>query len=138
MPSPPDASAPVPCPLVVVGALVLVEAAVCVLLAVWGVVDLVRGVTTAPGVAVFLVVAGLAVAAVLVASVRALRAGRRGGRAPVVTWQLLQAATALTLVGALPSPAVWAAWAALAVAVVVVVGMMTRQVVVHTVPQART
>lgn len=112
---------------------VVLEAVALVVLAGQGVVAVVRGDSSAVGVTLFLVAFFLAMAAVLLLCVRALLAGRRGARAPVVTWQLLQAATAVTLIPS-GSPT---AWAALGASLVVVVLMMTRPVVEHTVPAAR-
>jgi hypothetical protein len=113
----------------VVGAAV-VEAVALVGLSGWGVVQLVSGQQTAVGVVLFLVVFGLAVAAALVASARALWEGRRTGRAPVATWQLLQGATALALLQATDAPL---AWAVLVLSVVVFVLLLTRPVVAYTV-----
>lgn len=113
----------------VVGAAVL-EAVVLVGLAGWGVVQLVTGGPSAVGVVVFLVLFGLAVAAALVASARALWEGRRTGRAPVATWQLLQGATALAFLEATGSPL---AWALLGFSVLVFLLLLTRPVVAYTV-----
>lgn len=135
--SPDQPNPAAPRALVVVSALVLTEAVVLVGVALWSTIGLVTEGSAALGVALFLILACLGVAAALVAAERALRAGRRGGRAPVVTWQLLQAATGLTIGSAASGPLGSAAWVALAVALVVVVLMMTRAVVLHTVPRAR-
>lgn len=114
---------------VVVGAAVL-EAVALVALSVWGLVQLVSGLQGSPGVVVFLVVFGLGVAAALVASARALWAGRRTGRAPVATWQLLQGAVALAVLQATAAPG---AWAVLVLSAVVFLLLLTRPVVAHTV-----
>lgn len=108
----------------------VLEAVALVVLAGWGVVQLATGLQTAVGVVVFLVLFALAVAAALVASARALWEGRRTGRAPVATWQLLQGATALAFLQATASPV---AWAVLVLSAVVFVLLLTRPVVAHTV-----
>jgi hypothetical protein len=114
---------------VVVVAAVL-EAVALVALSAWGVVQLLSGLQGSPGVVVFLVVFGLGVAAALVASARALWAGRRTGRAPVATWQLLQGAVALAVLQATAAPG---AWAVLVLSAVVFLLLLTRPVVAHTV-----
>lgn len=53
-----------------------------------------------PGPTAVLVLLAVALAFGLAAASRSLARGGRGGRAPVITWQLLQAATAITLLGA--------------------------------------
>ncbi|WP_155855380.1 hypothetical protein [Actinotalea ferrariae] len=129
--SPASAAAP-PRSVVVVAAAAVLEAVALVALTGWGVVQLVTGRQNAVGVVLFLVVFGLAVAAVLVGSARALWEGRRTGRAPVATWQLLQGATALAVLQATGSPV---AWAVLVLSAVVFVLLLTRPVVAHTVPR---
>lgn len=117
-----------PVALVVVCLLVLVEAAALAGLAVAFVVDLVRG-AELPGPTVFLAVFLLGVAAVLVLATRALAAGRRWGRSPVLTWQLLLLVMAVGWFSAEPSP--WAA-AVVVVALVVGVGLLVPSVVAAT------
>lgn len=114
--------------LVVVG----VEVLLLVAWAVWSLVALVQGTDAVAG-AVFLAVFALAVAAVLAASARALVRGRRTGRSPVVTWQLLQVGVAAALLQA----GSWLGWALVVPSVAVVGLMLTRPVVEHTVPDAR-
>ncbi|WP_225753620.1 hypothetical protein [Actinotalea sp. Marseille-Q4924] len=126
---PPAPAAPPPSLRVVV-VVAVVEAVAIVVLSGWGVVQLVTGQQTAVGVVLFLVLFGLAVAATLVGSARALWEGRRTGRAPVATWQLLQGATALAVLQATSAPA---AWAVLVLSVVVFVLLLTRPVVAYTV-----
>lgn len=89
----------VPAPLRAAGLLVLAEAAVLVGMAVVFVTDVVRG--DAPGVApaLALTVFFIGFALMLAGSVRALWRGQRWGRGPVITWQVLQAASAITLTG---------------------------------------
>jgi len=84
--------------LVVACALVLAEAAALLAGAVAGVIALVRGAD--PGPVVFLVVLALGAATLLVAAVRGLWAGRRWGRGPVLTAQILVVVTAATWWGA--------------------------------------
>jgi len=79
-------------------ALVLAEAAALLAGAVAGVIALVRGAD--PGPVVFLVVLALGAATLLVAAVRGLWAGRRWGRGPVLTAQILVVVTAATWWGA--------------------------------------
>ncbi|MBX9246965.1 hypothetical protein ICW40_19420, partial [Actinotalea ferrariae] len=66
-----------------------------------------------PAVAAFVVVFALVVAAGLAAAARSFWRGSVRARGPVATWQLLQGATAVTLLqaGATPGPA-WAVLAA--------------------------
>ncbi|KGM10124.1 hypothetical protein [Cellulomonas carbonis] len=129
-PTPPRPARRPPAGVVAVVAAVCVEALALAAGAVVGLVQVLRGTESAVGVALFLVVFALAVAAALVASARALWAGRRSGRAPVATWQLLQAATAFAVGRATDTPA---AWVVLAVSVGVFVLLLTRPVVAHTV-----
>ena len=75
------------------------------------------------GSEVFLAVFALGVAAALVAAGRTVALGRRGARGPIVTWQVLQAATATTVLG-VPAARPWAV-AAVAVAAVVVLLVLT-------------
>jgi len=114
--------------------LVLVEAAVLAGLGLWWLVVLVVGDVQDVGVALFLIGFTLAVAAGLAAGGRALLHGRRGARAPVVTWQLLQGATAVAVLqGTATSPAgettLWLARLAILVAAAIVVLMLSRPVV---------
>ena len=114
---------------VVVGA-ALLEALALVVLAVWGMAQLVAGQQSSPGVVIFLVVFALVTSAALVLSARALWAGRRTGRAPVATWQLLQGAVALVVLQATAAPA---AWVVLVLSAGVFFLLLTRPVVAHTV-----
>lgn len=110
--------------LVLLGAVAL-EVLVLVVAAVLVVVEVLRGGSQSVGVSLFLVVFALGVAAVLVGSSRALLAGRRGGRAPITTWQLLQAVVGVTSWGVSPL----AGAACVGVAAVVIALLMTRPVV---------
>lgn len=116
--------------------LVLAEAAVLVVVAVTLLARWAASGWQVIPVELFLMLFTLAVAAMLVAAVRALYARRRAGRAPVVTWQLLQGATAVTLLPADP-PVRWGALAALMMATVVVAGLMSRAGVEYTTRLAR-
>lgn len=111
---------------------VLLEAVALVAGAVWAVVELVTGRATATGAG--LAVFALAVAAVLVGAGRALRRGSRRARGPVLTWQLLQAATALTLFGIDGAPVAlpWGAAVALALAVGVAAAVLSPPALRHT------
>ena len=100
-----------------VAVLTIAEACGLLGVALWWASGAIRG-GEVRGSEAFLAVFALAVAAVLVASVRLLVRGRRGARGPVVTWQVLQAATATTVLG-VPAARGWAA-GAVVVAVVVV------------------
>ena len=97
-------------------------------------VELVLGRSQSAGVSLFLVVFALGVAALLVASLRGLLQGRRWGRSPVMTWQILQGVVAISSlqVGVTPWVVV-----ALVVAVVVAVLLMVRPVVEATTRDAR-
>lgn len=82
--------------LVVACGLVLLEVLGLVLAAVAGVLTLVRG-SDAPGVAVFLVVLALGAALLLASAARGLWSGRRWGRGPVLTAQVLMVVVSATL-----------------------------------------
>ncbi|QGQ18861.1 hypothetical protein GC089_05920 [Cellulomonas sp. JZ18] len=92
-------STPRPALLVVACGLVLLEALALVAAAVAGVVVLVRG-ADAPAVAAFLVALALGAALLLGAAARALWGGRRWGRGPVLTAQVLLVVVSTTLWGA--------------------------------------
>ncbi len=92
-------------------------------------VELVGGGSASVAVSIFLVLFFLGIAAALVAAGRSLWAGRRGGRAPVVTWQILQGLLGLTLLSA---GALWVVAGGIVlvlVAATVLVLLMTRPVV---------
>ncbi len=92
-----------PAALRLVCVLVLLEAVALVVLAGALVVDLVRG-AELPGAVVFLLVFALGVAAALVLAARALWAGRRWARSPVMTWQILLLVLAIGWFGVEPAP----------------------------------
>lgn len=113
---------------------VLLEAGALALTAVWFVVELIRSGASDVVLALFLVVFAAAIAASLVFAVRALRGGRRGGRAPAIGWQLLQGATA---VGVLQVPGVQpgalrGAVIALVAAAIALVLLLTPQAIRYT------
>ncbi|MFD7022238.1 hypothetical protein [Promicromonospora sukumoe] len=94
--------------------------------------ELLTGGSSSLGVSLFLVLFLLGVAWVLVVSCRALLAGRRSGRGPVVTWQLFQIIGSIAAVGSGGGLAVALGWAALVIAVAVGVLLMTPSVVAAT------
>ncbi|HEY5516093.1 MAG TPA: hypothetical protein VIK12_07795 [Pengzhenrongella sp.] len=132
--SPPTArpSGPVPprpAVLAVVCLAVLVQASLLIGLGIAWVTDLLRGASQVPGATVFLVLFAVGAAAVLIAAVRGLWRGRRWGRSPVITWQLLLVVMGIGWLRAEPS--VWAV-AVLASAVVAGVGLFVPRVVAAT------
>jgi hypothetical protein len=94
--------------------------------------ELLTGGSMSVGVSLFLVLFLLGVAWVLVVCCRALLAGRRSGRGPIVTWQLFQIVGSIAAIGSGGGPAVAGGWAALVVAVGVGVLLMTPSVVAAT------
>lgn len=94
--------------------------------------ELLAGGSSSLGVSLFLVLFLLGVAWVLVVSSRALLAGRRSGRGPVVTWQLLQVIGSVAAIGSGTGISVAGGWAALVIAIVVTALLMTPSVVAAT------
>ena len=94
--------------------------------------ELLTGGSMSVGVSLFLVLFLLGVAWVLVVCCRALLAGRRSGRGPIVTWQLFQIIGSIAAIGSGGGPAVVGGWAALVIAVAVGVLLMTPSVVTAT------
>ena len=94
--------------------------------------ELLTGGSTSLGVSLFLVLFLLGVAWVLVVSCRALLAGRRSGRGPVVTWQLFQIIGSVAAIGSGTGIAVLGGWVALVLAVVVGGLLMTPSVTAAT------
>lgn len=94
--------------------------------------ELLTGGSSSLGVSLFLVFFLLGVAWVLVVSCRALLAGRRSGRGPVVTWQLFQIVGSVAAIGSGTGVSVPGGWAALTIAVVVGGLLMTPSVVAAT------
>lgn len=111
-------------------ALVLLQAGLLVGLAGAWAVDLARGASRLPAATVFLVLFALGVATVLALAARGLWAGRRWGRSPVMTWQVLLVAMAVGWLGSDPAP--WTV-AVLLSAIAVGVGLMLPPVVAATV-----
>lgn len=111
---------------------VLVEVIGLVAFAVVLLGELLTGGSMSVGVSLFLVVFLLGVAWVLVVCCRALLAGRRSGRGPIVTWQLFQIIGSVAAIGSGGGPAVVGGWAALVIAVAVGVLLMTPSVVAAT------
>lgn len=111
---------------------VLVEVIGLVAFAVVLLGELLTGGSMSVGVSLFLVLFLLGVAWVLVVCCRALLAGRRSGRGPIVTWQLFQIIGSIAAIGSGGGPAVAGGWAALVVAVGVGVLLMTPSVVAAT------
>ncbi|WP_157237231.1 hypothetical protein [Promicromonospora sukumoe] len=108
---------------------VLVEVIGLVAFAVVLLGELLTGGSMSVGVSLFLVLFLLGVAWVLVVCCRALLAGRRSGRGPIVTWQLFQIIGSIAAIGSGGGPAVAGGWAALVIAVAVGVLLMTPSVV---------
>lgn len=98
--------------------LVVIEAVGLAGVVVWWLVTAVGGRMQGPSEP-FLAAFALAVAVALLAASRMLVRGRRGARAPVITWQLLQAATATTVLG-VPQAVGWAVGALVLSGLVVV------------------
>jgi hypothetical protein len=94
--------------------------------------ELLTGGSSSVGVSLFLVIFLLGVAWVLVVSCRALLAGRRSGRGPVVTWQLFQIIGSVAAIGSGTGIAVTGGWVALVIAVAVGALLMTPSVVAAT------
>lgn len=122
-------SARPPVLLVIACAVVALQVLVLVVVAVVFVVDILRGVTPDVVSTLILTVFFLGLSALLAGAVRALWRGRRWGRAPTITLELLLAASALALVDALPVPVVAVAVAA---AVAVITGVLARASREHT------
>lgn len=92
-------------------------------------VQLLRGTLGPSGFVIGLLVLSAGLAAVLVAAARALLRGRRRARGPLATWQLLQGATAMTVLQATDGPVQLAAWTAFVVAAVALVALLAPSVV---------
>lgn len=123
---PPTARPPA---LLLVCALVILQAAALAGLGGVWVIELVRGRAQVLGATAFLVLFAVGIAAVLVAGARALWSGRRWARAPVFTWQLLLAVMAIGWLTAEATP--WA-FGLLASALVVAGALLTPRVVAAT------
>lgn len=87
--------------------------------------------SSSPGVAVFLILFEVGLAAALAAAASAVRRGSRRARGPLITWQLLQTTTAYAVVQ-VPGRPGWlavAAVAAIALAVAVVAALLSPKAV---------
>ncbi|MCA5892793.1 hypothetical protein LEP48_05420 [Isoptericola sp. NEAU-Y5] len=126
--SPDGAGRPLGLRLVAVG--VGIEAVVLCAIALLVTIELVRGGSNSTGVSIFLVAFFVGVAWVLVTATRSLWSGRRGGRAPLVVWQIMQGLVSVSLLTQGATPWVLAAAAGLLlVALVVLVSLVSRRVV---------
>ncbi|MGI5188045.1 hypothetical protein ACQEVI_07860 [Promicromonospora sp. CA-289599] len=114
----------------VIGVLIEVIGLVAFAVALLG--ELLTGGSSSLGVSLFLFFFLLGVAWVLVVSCRALLAGRRSGRGPVVTWQLFQIVGSVAATGSGTGVSVPGGWVALTIAVVVGGLLMTPSVVAAT------
>jgi hypothetical protein len=94
--------------------------------------ELLTGGSMSVGVSLFLVFFLLGVAWALVVSCRALLAGRRSGRGPIVTWQLFQIIGSVAAIGSGTGLTVLGGWVALVIAVAVGALLMTPSVVAAT------
>lgn len=105
----------------------VVEAVALVGVAGWVLVTVVAAGSTSLGVALFLAAFALGVGALLVVGARALLRGAPRARGPVVTWQLLQAATAVAVLGVpgRTGAAAGVAVGGIVLAVVVVAGVLS-------------
>ena len=125
-----------PWQLAVVVLLVLLEAAALVGLGAAWLVDLVTGGAQSPGATAFLALFALGVGAFLALAARGLWQGRRWGRSPVMTWQVLLVVLGLGWLGTALSEGAGAVVAAvlvvLVVALVVAVGLLLPPVVAVT------
>lgn len=107
----------------------MAEALALLAVAVVTVGALLSGRASSGGLSAGVVLLSLATALLLLAAARALAAGRRWGRAPVLTWQLLQLAVALPAVRA---DAALIPVALLAASIAGAVGLFLPAVVRHT------
>jgi len=111
---------------------VLVEVIGLVAFAVVLLGELLAGGSSSTGVSIFLMLFLLGVGWVLVVSCRALLAGRRSGRGPIVTWQLFQIVGSIAAIGSGTGIVVVGGWATLALAVAVGALLMTPSVAAAT------
>lgn len=108
-------------PLLIALVVAGLEAVVLVVVAVASVVSMVQDELDGAVVVIALAVVLLLFVALLLVGINALWHGRRWGRGPVLTWQLIQAAIAVGAVGEGPP---WAVYPALAASLVVAVGLL--------------
>ena len=105
--------------------MVVLEAFALVAVAGWWLVRVAAAGSQNLAVGLFIAVFCLGIAAMLVVAARAVRRGRRGGRSPLVAWQLLQGATSVAVLQVAQGPVAVVGWAALGVAAVVLVVLLT-------------
>lgn len=116
-----DRPARPPFPLLLALLLVLVEVGALVALSVGMLVEVLGGRTVTTGVTAVLAVIFLGLVALLLVAVRALHQGRRWGRGPVVTWQLLVLAIGVSQA---PTLAWWLVVLLIALPVAVTIGLL--------------
>jgi len=122
-------TAPRPALLLVICALVTLEAAAFLGLGIAWTVDVVRGAASMPAASLFLAAFGIGIAVLLLLAARGLWRGQGWARSPVIMWQILLVVLAVGWLGAEPS--VWAVLV-LVVAVLVGVGLLLPPVVAVT------
>lgn len=105
--------------------LVVIEAVALVVAAGWWLVRLVLAGSENLAVGLFVAAFCLGTAAVLVLAARSAGRGSRGGRSPLVAWQVLQGATSVAVLQVAQGSVAVVAWAALAVAAAVAVLLLT-------------
>lgn len=108
---------------------VLLQAAVLIGLGGAWARDLLGGVSEIPGATLFLIAFAVGIAALLIASARALWRGRRWARSPVITWQILLIAMSIGWLGVERTG--WAV-AVLVSALLVAIGLLLPSVVAAT------
>lgn len=108
-------------PLLVALVVAGLEGLLLIAAAAWSIVDMVRNDFEGAAVSVALSVFMLLFVGLLVLGIHALWLGRRWGRGPVLTWQLLQAAIAVSVIGIAPN---WAVYPVLLASLVVGVGLL--------------
>jgi len=108
---------------------VVLEAALLIGVAGACLVSIVRGTSEAPGTAAGIAGFGALLAAALLGCARALWRGRRWARGPVLTWQVLQGATAVSVLSGEQRPT---AFALLAVALLGAVLLLLPPVIAAT------
>ena len=111
--------------------LVVVQLGAVLALAVGMVVEAMRGAAQAPGPAVVMAVMFVLLVALLAAAVRALWQGRRWGRGPVLTWQLLLLAIGVSQASTLVS---WLVVLLIVMPIAVTVGLVVPAAVAWTTP----
>ncbi|WP_156251881.1 hypothetical protein [Pseudactinotalea terrae] len=108
-------------PLLIALVVAGLEGLVLVAAAVWSIASTVRAGFDNAAVAIALSVFMLLFVGLLVLGIHALWLGRRWGRGPVLTWQLIQAAIAFSVIGKAPG---WALYPMIVASIVVGVGLL--------------